>query len=468
MLLLACAALSLSQPDQTIDRIVQEGRDRSHVMDILRTIAVGIGPRATGSPELERGELWAVNEFKRFGCKNVHREQWDVVPGWQRGPHQVGRMVAPIVANFQFSTNVWTQGTNGPVRGPAVDDPKTLDQAKAMAGQLKGAWVLMSWKGSMGGGRNRDAKELTDFVNSCGIAGRIYGSPSELVHTHGSYKWRQGDKTVDKTPESHPKDIDIEIRRSDMERIHRWLAMEPVTLEFNLDNRWLKPIPQYNVVADLPGTEKPDEMVIICGHFDSWNGPGSEGANDNGTGSSVALEAARILNAAGARPKRTIRFVLWSGEEQGLLGSRDYAKKHEAEMPKISALINDDEGTGYHAGYQIIEEQKPLMEQAIAPVNAAFPDLPAKLVVTKRFSQPMGSDHASFLRYGVPAFMTLEGGNVDYNFVWHTQNDRIEYSNPRFLAQSATDAAIVSYTLANAPDLLHRAKKPEDTPTAKP
>lgn len=468
MLLLACAALSLAQTDPTIDRIVEQGRDRSHVMATLRTIAEGIGPRATGSPELERGELWAVKEFKRYGCQNVHREQWDTVPGWQRGPRQVARMVSPIKADFQFSTNVWTQGTNGPVRGPAVEDPKTLDQAKAMAAQLKGAWVLMSAKGGMGGGRNRDPKELTDFVNSCGIAGRVYGSGNELVHTHGSYKWRQGDQTVNKTPESHPKDIDIEIRRSDMERIRRWLAMEPVTLEFNIDSRWLKPIPQYNVIADLPGTEKPDEMVIICGHFDSWNGPGSQGANDNGTGSAVAIEAARILYAAGAKPKRTIRFILWSGEEQGLLGSAAYAKKHADEMPKVSALINDDEGTGYHAGYQIIEEMKPLMEQAIAPVNAAFPDLPAKLVVMKRFTQPMGSDHASFLRYGVPAFMTLEGGKVDYNFVWHTQNDRIQYSNERFLKQSATDAAVVAYTLANAPDLLPRTRKTESSSGAKP
>jgi carboxypeptidase Q len=451
--------------DPMITAIITEGKDHSHVMDILHHIAVDIGARCTGSPELETGEKWAVGQFKSFGCQDVHREKWDDVPGFDRGPMQSARMVSPIPADFQFSTNAWTQGTNGPVRGKAVIDPTSLDEAKQMAAQLKGAWVIMAYKSSMGGARDRDAQDLQDYVDSCGIAGRVYPSFNELVHTHGSYKWRDGDKMVNKTPEKHPMNVDITIRKSDMERIQRWMSQEPVTLEFDIQNRWFKPIPQYNVVAEIKGTEKPDEMVIVSGHFDSWNGPGSQGANDNGTGSAMTLEAARILGSVHAKPKRTIRFILWTGEEQGLLGSHAYVEKHRAEMDKISAVIVDDGGTGYHAGYSVIEEMVPLMSAAVAPVNNAFPDMPEKIVVSRRFSQESGSDHDSFLRYAVPAFFTLEGGNIDYNYIWHSQNDRIENSVPNYMVQSATDAAAVAYSLANADSLLPRTRKIE---TAKP
>lgn len=454
-------------PDPKIQEIISEGKNHSQVMDTLGYICRTIGARATGSPELLRGDKWAVSKFKSYGCDNVTLEEWEKVPGWQRSPHQFGRMVSPIVADFQFSTNVWTQGTRGAVRGPAVVDPTTLDEAKAIAKQLHGAWVLMSYKSTMGGARNRDAKELKDYVDSCGIAGRVYASTNELVHTHGTYKWKVGDKNENKTPESHPMDVDVTIRKSDMERIQRWLAQQPVTLEFNLENKWLKPIPQYNVMADIRGTEKPDEMVIVSGHFDSWNGPGSQGANDNGTGSAMTLETARILRAVHAKPKRTIRFILWSGEEQGLLGSGAYAKKHEAELDKVSAVFVDDGGTGYHAGYSLTEDMVPLMQAAVDPVNAAFPDMPSKLTVTKRFAQEMGSDHASFLRYGVPAFYTQEGGNVDYMYIWHSQNDRIENSIPKYMVQSATEMAAVAYSLANADTLLPRIKKPAAAESAK-
>lgn len=452
---------SAAPTDATVAAIIDQGKNHSHVMETLTHIAVNIGPRCTGSPELERGEKWAVNKFKGYGCDNVHREKWEDVPGFDRGPIQVARMVAPIKADFQFSTNVWTEGTKGPVRGKAVVNPKNLEDAKAMAAQLKGAWVLMSYKSTMGGARSRDAKELQEYVDSCGIAGRVYPSTNDLVHTHGSYKWKVGDKMEYKTPENHPKNVDITIRKSDMERINRWMAQEPVTLEFNIQNIWLKPIPQYNVIADIKGTGKPDEMVIVSGHFDSWNGPGSQGANDNGTGSAMTIEAARILKAAHAKPKRTIRFILWTGEEQGLLGSTDYVKKHKDEMDKISAVIVDDGGTGYHGGYSVIESMVPMMSAAVSPVNNAFPDLPNKIIVGKRFTQENGSDHDSFSKYAVPAFFTLEGGDVDYGYIWHSQNDRIENSIPKYMIQSATDAAAVAYSLANADTLLPRTRKIE-------
>src|SRR5205807_3476071 len=138
-----------------------------------------------------------------------------------------------------------------------------------------------------------------------------------------------------------------------------------------------------NVVADIPGTEKPDEYVIVSGHLDSWNGPGSQGAMDNGVGTSVALETARILMKSGAKPKRTIRFILWTGEEQGLLGSSAYVKVHPELLPKVSAILVDDGGTNYEGGMDAIAAMEPMLSQAQAPMTGVFPTMPFKIRVVE-------------------------------------------------------------------------------------
>src|SRR6185295_14009000 len=141
--------------------------------------------------------------------------------------------------------------------------------------------------------------------------------------------------------------VRVTIRKQDMDAVQKVMdeGKEPI-LEFDMDNKLIPgPRPCNNVVAEIPGTEKPDEVVIVSGHLDSWDGPGSEGAQDNGTGTMVALEAARILNKVGAKPKRTIRFILWTGEEQGLFGSRWYVTAHKDDLAKISCVFIDDGGT---------------------------------------------------------------------------------------------------------------------------
>src|SRR5690606_35229748 len=140
----------------------------------------------------------------------------------------------------------------------------------------------------------------------------------------------------------------VEVRRSDYDAMNSRLADgEEVHVAFELNHTFIEgPIPCYNTIGEIPGTERPDEVVIVSGHLDSWDGPGSQGTVDNGTGSSVTIEAARILMAADAKPKRTIRFILWTGEEQGLLGSRAYVESlSDEEKAKISAVFVDDSGT---------------------------------------------------------------------------------------------------------------------------
>lgn len=256
------------------------------------------------------------------------------------------------------------------------------------------------------------------------------------------------------------------VRKSDMDKIAANLAAgKDVELEFNLDQKWVKQArPQYNVVAEIKGTEKPDEVVIVSGHFDSWDGPGSQGALDNGTGSCTALEAARILCATGVKPKRTIRFILWSGEEQGLFGSRGYVARHMDEMDKISAVLVDDGGTNYQGGYEGIESQKAIMEAAFAPVVDAFPGLSEVFRSRPQMPRGGGSDHASFNAVGVPGFFTIETGRSDYNYVHHTQHDKYEMAIPEYLVQSSTNHAVVAYNLACLDGLLPRGPKPEQTP----
>jgi len=265
------------------------------------------------------------------------------------------------------------------------------------------------------------------------------------------------------TFEKHPGTVQVTVRRSDYDHIVRNIDFgKKVVLEINVENRWFKgPVPCYNVVADIKGTEKPDEMVIVSGHFDSWNGPGSQGAQDNGVGAMTAMEAARILCAAHAKPKRTIRFILWSGEEEGIFGSTNYVKMHANELDKISAVLVDDGGGNYQGGYTILPQMKPMMEQAIDASVKAFPEFPQVLTLANGARMPRGggSDHAPFNAAGVPGFFTKETGKLDYTFVHHTQNDRFETIIPEYLVQSGTNHAIVSYNLACAETLLPREPK---------
>ncbi|MEZ0324723.1 MAG: M20/M25/M40 family metallo-hydrolase [Fimbriimonas sp.] len=461
---LAFASISLAsqaQGDpQTIARIIDEGKNHSQAMSILTHITKKIGPRLTGSNKLARGEEWAMSEFRRFGCTNVHLEKWGDVPvGFERGALQTARMVAPYDVPMVFTTSSWTNGTNGIVTADAVYAPKTMAELNERRSELAGKWVVMP---PQAGGRPQpgapapatEASQVAAELNKMNIAGMIRGSRNELVITGGS--WR------DKTFESHPGAVSVLVRKSDYDRITRNLDWKrKVVLAIGAENHWIKgPMPQHVVVAEIKGTEKPEEVVIVSGHFDSWDGPGSEGASDNGTGSATALEAARILNKVGAKPKRTIRFILWTGEEQGLYGSTEYVKQHAGELDKISAVLVDDGGSNYQGGYVVLESMKPMFEQAIAPMLTAFPDYPQVLRVVPTMPRGGGSDHVPFNNAGVPGFFTMETGKQDYNFVHHTQHDHLGNVIPEYIVQSATNHAVVAYNLACAATMVPRAPKP--------
>lgn len=412
-------------------------------MSLLSELS-GIGPRLTGSTNYDRAADWAARKFREWGLKNVRLEEAGTIPlGFDRGP-STGAMVSPEYREFEFTAPAWSEGTDGPLRGRVVRAPADVPAVARQAKQLKGAWVLV--EGSRPATRmKKESQEYKDALQAAGIAGRVYSSGSELVLT-------AGDPSMKRFP---PGSRHVIVRQSDFDAIEAAMQRGEVELEFDLDHKWVTgPRLIINVIADIPGTEKPDEYVVVGGHLDSWDGPGSQGAIDNGVGVVAAMEAARILMKSGARPARTIRFVLFGGEEQGLYGSKAYVKRHDAELERISAVLIDDGGAGYQGGYQGRNEWRGLLEASFRPTAEAIPDLPQEFVVGAGGG---GSDHAPFLEAGVPAFFTRERGDVDYEHSHHTQHDRIEYAVPRYLMQSSVNHAVVAYNLACAPSLLSRA-----------
>lgn len=279
------------------------------------------------------------------------------------------------------------------------------------------------------------------------------------------------------------QDPEVSIRDSDYRYINSELADgQEVIVEFDLDHQLTEgPFPLYNTIAEIPGTVWPDEVVIVSAHLDSWNGPGSLGVVDNGTGSAVTLEAARLLAAVGANPKRTIRFILWTGEEQGLLGSRAYVESlSEEERAKISAVFVDDGGTNYEGGLVCPPWMFDYLASATAPTNGQFfseidharlladndPSnderagwMDVNLRTVDAMPQGGGSDHASFNAVGIPGFYWDEIGRADYRYGWHTQNDRMDLAIEEYLVQSSTNVAMTAYNLACAPTLLPREPK---------
>ncbi len=447
---LIAAAFSGAQGAPDVNKkIIDIGKNHNQIMKRLDYLTHVIGPRLTSSEGLERAMKWTMAEFTRYGCTNVHTEQWGEWPvGFQRGKKQSAKMLSPWKMNFEFTSPSWTPGTDGPMRGPAVLAPTTMEEFNQVKDKLKGAWLVQA-QPSPRPAANAPVSDLDTALANSGILGRVSGSRNELTLTGGNYKieW-------DKLPTLRR----ITIRKSDMDTV--MLAVQtgrPCELEFNMEQKFIKgPRKNAIVVAEIKGTEKPDEVVIVSGHLDSWDGPGSQGALDNGTGTVVALEAARILTAAGAKPKRTIRFILWTGEEQGLFGSTDYVKRHADELSKISAVFVDDGGTNYEGGLSCTQEMLPMLQEAQAPMTGVFPDMPYEMKVVPRIPRGGGSDHAPFNAAGVPGFFWFETGRSDYNFVHHTQHDRFEMAIPEYLVQSSTNSAIMSYNLACAATLLPR------------
>ncbi len=464
--LLAAGNVALAQGDPAvIDKIIEEGTNNNKIWEHLEHLSYEIGPRLTGSTNLAEANAWTREQFASWGLKNAHLMKWGEIPvRFDRGP-SYAKMVEPMEKDFEFSTNSWSRGTDGPVRGIVLKAPANEEEYEAIKDKVAGAWILSKGRTSQ---RRRGVvqtesipavpEEIGQKLIEAGIAGVLVPARNELVITRSERGWRE--LTMDTIPDG----VTVQIRRSDYDSMNSRIADgEEVVVEVDLQNHFSEgPFPLFNTIAEIPGTVLPEEVVIVSGHLDSWDGPGSLGSQDNGTGTCITLEAARLLMAAGARPHRTIRFVLWTGEEQGLLGSRGYLESlSEEERAKISAVLVDDGGTNYEGGLNCIEPQAEMLREATAKINEVFPDMPVEIHVHKRMPQGGGSDHATFNRVGIPGYFWDESGKggregKNYTFIHHTQHDTPRYAVPEYLVQSSVASAITAYNLAMADSMLPR------------
>ncbi len=426
--------------------LINLAKEENRVMEHLDVLSNRIGPRLTGSDNLTNALEWARGEFARFGIKNARLEPWGSFPvGFNRGP-ATGRMVEPTEKALVFGTNSWTAGTQGVQRGPAILEPADEAALDAVKDKLAGAWILVP----SGRRPSGDFKTKLDAAYAdAKIAGLVRSNRGELIVTGGNFQisW---DKL--------PKTPVINLIQAQFDEIAA-LAKDgkPVTLEFDIRNYFTRgPIPQYNLIADIPGTEFPDEYIIVGGHIDSWDG--ATGTTDNGTGCATTLEAARLLMKAGVKPRRTIRFMLWSGEEQGLLGSLAYVKAHPDLMPKISAVLVHDGGTNYLSSLSATPAMKADLEEVCSPLIGLNPDLPFAVREVNGLRRGIGSDHDSFLGAGVPGFFWGQAGKAVYRRTHHTQYDTYDAAIPEYQKHSAVVVAVVARGLADLDHLLSREK----------
>jgi carboxypeptidase Q len=459
------AGESASEVKAVTQAILNEVGTHSELMANLEYLCDMIGPRLTGSPALERANQWTRDKFRQYGLSNAHLEPWKIDRAWTRGDAKA-HIVAPVEQRLLVESAGWGPATKGPLRGPVMYvKAQSADDLAPYKGKLKGAWVLLAEvsvqpspkqpRANADGEfrrRMRDfsrmrefRKEQRNFLIAEGVAGILRDSNKEhgLVNmTTAASNFSQAE-----LPEAF-------LTTESYGLIWRLMKHGPVEIEIDLKNSFSEgEVEVHNTVAELPGGDRADEVIILGGHIDSWDL--GTGATDNGTGIMAVLEAARALKAVGAKPRRTIRFVLFSGEEEGLHGSRAYVKAHEKEMAKISGVLVHDAGTGRvkSIGLQGRYDLREMMDRVVEPFKEAV-DLEELSMRTM-----MGTDHLSFLPFGVPAFAVVQD-EAEYRKTHHTESDTFDKVYPDEINQGAKVLAAWAYNVAMLPDLLPRNPKP--------
>ena len=510
-LLLATAAFvatpALAAANDTA-RIIDEGMNRSQVMITAHELMDDIGPRLTISSNMQRAQKWALDKFGSYGLANVHREPFVFGRGWDIVDSDV-RLVSPRPIKLSAIPIAWTPPTNGTVTTQLVVAPMSRpEHFAAYHGKLAGKIVLVTLPGD--GSETTDppfhrltAEEIAkedkyqpvhfDPAEENGFLKRIdfYRQMDKFLAAEGAVAWVRKARTDGKlnfgegyqhAVGDSPKLPGIEIAAEDYRRLTRMAKMgDNPTLEIKSDVRYLDDDHNaYNIVADLPGTDPKAGYVMAGAHFDSW--VAGDGASDNGAGSVVVMEAARILRQLGARPKRTIRFALWSGEEQGLYGSANYVQQHLASRPAatgpggvllwdelirkypatplpgygaLKAYFNIDNGSGKIRG--IYSEGNaaavPLLQDWLKP----FESMGAGTVVA---GPTTGTDHEPFQAVSIPGYQFIQDP-LDYETrVHHSSIDTLDHMKADDLRQAAVVMAGMLLAAANSDKELPRSPLP--------
>lgn len=491
---------TLAQSKQVVKKIIEIGQADNQTMQHLDVLTNRFGGRLIGSDAYENAAEWAASKFKEWGMQ-VEMDYSGTLPvGFNRGPW-FGRMLSEKGMYLHFATPSYTSGTKGVQKGHVLIEPKTQAQFDRMKGRLKGAWVLVSgkntgWpidisakadhlrdsiialnieidkKNSEIRGFNRankegQQKELLPLVEEpalfykqmkeAGILGIIQSAalPIRVLYDRKNIN----SMTFDNLPTVPDIKLD-EHQFAIVEQMAK--ERQSFELEFDIRNHFkMGPIKYHNVIGIIPGTEFPDEYVMLGGHLDAFDV--ATGGVDDGSGVTPAMEAARLIMKAGGKPKRTILVCLWAGEEFGLLGSKSWVENHKDKWGKISNYFNRDGGPTVANSLSVPSAMLKDMEKICEPLNDINPDFPFKLSERKPSEKPTtasGSDHAYFAMNGIPtlAFGTADpkGYDFDYGEIWHTERDLYNKSIPEYQEHTAIVQAIVVFGIANLDHLLSR------------
>jgi carboxypeptidase Q len=456
---------------ETDKKIIEQVKgDAEQLKADLTYLTSQIGPRLTGSPQLDKASHWTQDQFKSLGLENAHLESWSIANSWTRGP-AAGRIVSPAEHELTLAGAGWSPATSGTVRGEVIGvDAEKMEDLEKYKGKLGGKIVIVTRPREMEPPTNpiltpvgqstipvNHPKREVNFDNKAYMQMRtaltkMMTEEKVLAMLSGSEKmWglmNMSTSSREYQPAAFPSAY---LEREDYLLIWRLLdAGAPVQVDLNVQSSFSgKPVEVYNTVAEIRGTEKPAEVVILGAHLDSWDL--GTGATDNGTGSMAVLEAARALQKLGVKPKRTIRFVLFTGEEQGLNGSKAYVLAHKDELAKISGVLVHDTGTGkvltigLMGNYNVRETIDRVLYPMAEPLGIMEPSLRSE----------GGSDHVPFDTAGVPGFWCVQEV-ADYDKMHHSQADVLEHVRWDDLTQGAQVLAVFAYNVAELPELLPR------------
>ena len=425
-------------------KIAGEGMLDSHAFQYLTELSDDVGARVTGSPQAQKAVEWGQAKMRAMGLENVHAEKWQLWRGWTRGTAQA-ELLTPIRRPLHVDAMGWTGST--PAAGAEGDVVEVnmfdLDNELKNVRKLNGKVALVVTRGEPNKSFVQLFAQFGDFLKAAGKAGAIAviggqggGKAQGMNLTHTGILGFDADFAVPV----------VSMTAEDQSQLERYIGrgLTP-KVRFNIQNTFTNgPVESANVVGEIRGRENPEQVLVVGGHLDSWDL--SEGATDNGMGSSCALGAADAIMRSGMKPRRTIRFVLFTGEEQGLDGSFAYVKQHQAEMANHLGSLILDNGQGPVRAFQLGGRDD--LVDIFKPFAAALADI-REVKVDDKVED--GTDTLPFSVAGLPG-INMDQESPEYKYTHHSAADALEAVKPDVLAQDATLMALAAYWIADRPE----------------
>ncbi|WP_335965200.1 M20/M25/M40 family metallo-hydrolase [Galbibacter sp. PAP.153] len=489
---LAFISLAQAQTQQeVVDAIVKEASENSQLKELAFELMDGIGPRLVGTPQMQQAHDWAVKKYSSWDI-TAENQQWGEWKGWERGITHID-MVSPRVKSIQGMQLAWNPSTSKKgVTAELIILPEVKDSIdfQKWLPSVKGKIVMVSMKQPTGRPddnweefatpesfekmkKNRDSLEdaWRDNMRKTGYTRRTLPEALEKAGAVGivqSY-WSKG-FGANKIFSAGTKKIPmVDVALEDYGMLYRLVEHgKKPEIKIVAESKNLGTVPTFNTIATIKGTEKPDEYVILSAHFDSWDG--GTGATDNGTGTITMMETARILKKIYPNPKRTIIIGLWGSEEQGLNGSRAFVEDHPEIVANVQAVFNQDNGTGrvvnlsgqgFLNSYEYLGRWLHAVPESITKqIETHFPGTPAR----------GGSDYASFVAEGAPAFSLSSLSWAYWNYTWHTNLDTYDKIVFDDVQNNVILTAILAYMACEDPQKTSNVKSvlPIDDETGKP